>query len=134
MDFQLIGIMVLLLAVIASRFVSEKATRFLSDEQKTALMEGFSKYRIFFMVPIILVILFYYTGMKLFPHLRAQVTLACVALLVLYVIVTNGLMIKKLRDLKMPAEYTRWFLLARVILYASLAIFIYVFAVVAQVE
>ncbi len=134
MDLQFIGILVLLGAVIVSRFVSEKATRFLNDDQKTALMEGFAKYRLYFLLPIVLVIVLYYAGVKLLPNLRSQVTLACVALLVVYVIVTNALMLKKLRELAMPAEYTRRFFLARAILYASLVAFIYVFAAMARVE
>ncbi|MBP7585282.1 MAG: hypothetical protein KBA61_14675, partial [Spirochaetes bacterium] len=60
MDLQFIGILVLLGAVIISRFVSEKATRFLNDDQKTALMEGFAKYRLYFLLPIVLVIVLYY--------------------------------------------------------------------------
>ena len=134
MDLQFIGIMVLLAAFIAARFISEKATRFLEDAQKTTLMEGFSKYRLYFLLPIVLVIVLYYAGVKLFPYLRAQITLACVALLAVYVIITNALMLKKLRDLAMPVEYTRRFFLARAILYASLAAFIYIFATMARVE
>lgn len=132
MDPQFIGILAFLAAIIISRFISEKAARFLSGEQKVALMESFSGYRIYFLLPVVLVIVLFYAGVTLYPHLRGQVSLAGFALLLVYVLVTNTLVFRKMKALALPREYTRRIFLARLILYASLAVFIFMFSATGQ--
>jgi hypothetical protein len=132
MDARFIGILAFLAAIIISRFISEKAAGFLSGEQKAALMEGFTRYRTLFLLPILLVILLFYAGVVTFPHLRGQVTLASFVLLLVYVVITNTLVFRKMKSLDLPADYTRRIILARLILYASLAVFMFVFVIAEQ--
>jgi hypothetical protein len=134
MDMQFMGILAFLAAIIISRLMSEKALRFLNTEQKDALMEGFYKYRILFMLPVILVIGLFYAGVLLFPEHKGQVTLAGFALLLVYVITTNTLVFRKLKALNLPREYTLRIIFARLILYASLCAFIFIFAASGRVE
>lgn len=133
MDRQFIGIMAFLAAIVISRVVSEKALRFLNTAQKDALMEGFSSFRIYFMLPVIIVIGLFYAGVSLYPELKGQVTLAAFALLLVYVITTNTLVFRKMKALNLPREYTHRIIFARLILYVSLCVFIFMFATAGQV-
>jgi len=125
----MIGLGAFVAAILASRLISEKAMAFLDEGQKLRLLEGFSRFRAYFLLPVIGIILFYYGGMKLFPRHAGNVSIAGAALLVAYVVGANMAIFRKLKSLEMPMAYVKRVVLARALLYLSLAALICFFAV-----
>jgi len=119
------GIIALLVAMIASRFLSERGYRTLSPEQKLRLMDGFSSTRMYSMGPLLVLIAAFWFLMTQTDVNRQVVTMTFFGLLIAYVITRTVMNQRKLHVLDMPAEYRRSFLIAQAVSLAGIAWFFY---------
>ncbi len=127
-DREFIAIIVFLVAVFASRFANEKANRCLSDGERLSLIEAFSRYRLFFMLPVVVILVSYFILIRSFPAWMAVISTVYFGVILAYIIGTNCITLKKIRELNLPAAYRKYFLISKVIVYSGLAFFLYVMA------
>ena len=122
---QISGFIVLLVAVVISRFINERGYRTLKPYEKLRLMDGFSATRMYSMVPLLaLVAAFWFLVTKTDVNKRV-VTMSYFGLMALYVVLRTILNQKKLTTLEMPQQYRRSFMIAQAISLVGVAWFFY---------
>jgi hypothetical protein len=116
---------VFLAAVVVSRMISERGYRTLESEDKLRLMDGFSKKRMYSMLPLLALIgLYWYFSTQ--TELGGPIlTIAYFGLLILYVVVNALINNQILKRLEMPESYCRSFSIAQVISFLGVAWFFY---------
>lgn len=115
-----IGVFAYFGCLFASRIVSERAFRTLADEQKVTLMDAFSGMRAYSALPVILIAAVTFGLFFLFPRFILLSMIACFAMLLLYMLLINVMVWRRLNSLDLPADFRRQFLIARSIYYAGL--------------
>lgn len=123
METSIIGFIAFIIAYVAGRIISERALNLLSEDEQKKLLQGFSKYKIFSLVGIILIVVIHY-GLRFFvPESSAASMPAIVTALVLYLLANTVISYKKLKNLEMPDEYINRFLFSTLIQYVGLFLF-----------
>ena len=99
----ILGLAALIGIVLFNRHRNEKSLKLLTDEQRGQLLNHFSGFRIYSLYALLAVIgLYWLIGyLDLFQDTGALYTL----LLVLYLLVTQWLTMKKLKEIDLPASY-----------------------------
>lgn len=118
---EISGYIVLLCAVVLSRYLTETSFRALDDQDKLRLMNGFSRSRAFGLVPILIIIGLYFYLIRNSEFDRDLITVAYFATLALYVLVRLVMNQRKLTALAMPPAYRRGFLFAQLISFIGVA-------------
>ncbi len=127
-DRELVAIIVFLVSVFASRFVNEKANRCLNGGERESLIEAFARYRLFFMLPVVVILVSYFILIRALPAWFPVISTVYLGVILAYIIGTNFITLKKIRDLNLPAAYKKYFIASKLIVYSGLAFFLYVMA------
>lgn len=121
------GIIVLLVTIVLSRILNERALRELSAEEKVRLIDGFASARAYSLIPLVVLVGVYWlllTKTKLDPQL---VSVLYFGLIFAWIMVRTYLNQRKLRELEMPANYRQRFLISQAISLGGFAWFCFAF-------
>lgn len=122
---QISGFIALLVAIIVSRFISERGYRALDSEQKLRLMDGFSSTRMYSMVPLLVLVAGFWYLVTNTEIDKQLVTTAYFGLLIVYIVARTVLNQRKLLTLEMPAAYRRMFMIAQTVSLVGMAWFFF---------
>lgn len=123
MDTSIIGFVAFIIAYIAGRIISERALKLLNENERLKLLQGFSKYRIFSLVGVIILVVMHYALQSLMPNSYVASMPVFVGVLVLYLLLSSIYAYKKLKNLEMPDNYINQFLLSTLVQYIGLFLF-----------
>ena len=118
-----IGIIILLTCVVVSRIISMKATRSISKEKKAEMIDKFSGFAAYGMIPYVVIIAAYFLVAKYTEIDKVLLTWLYFGLLILMIIATQIYSIKKLREMDLDSGYMRKYTIARVISMTGFAVF-----------
>src|SRR5262245_26704093 len=105
MDRGIIGLCLMFGAIVVSRVYGERALKTLTPEQKVRLLDGFSRFRVLNLIPIVVLFIGYVGGLRYFPeHATELVIASLIAVLVLFAI-NHVLIARKLREIDTPPTY-----------------------------
>jgi hypothetical protein len=124
---EISGIIVLLVTIVLSRILNERALRELSPDEKVRLIDGFASARAYSLIPLVVLVGVYWlllTKTKLDPQL---VSVLYFGLIFAWIMVRTYLNQRKLRELEMPATYRQRFLVSQAISLVGFAWFFYTF-------
>ena len=119
-----IGFIILLCYVALSRVISEKGLRRLQAEQKVKLLDSFSKMRMYYTIPPIVLLGFFFFLIYRFKELSFYWFWGFIVLIIAFQLVMTYIIVKKLKSIDMPLEYIRKAIFARWIIFAGLIILI----------
>ncbi|XXY53115.1 hypothetical protein WME91_18470 [Sorangium sp. So ce269] len=113
--WQFAWLIVSLLLIVGSRVMNERALSALSASDKARLVDGFSKQRIYTLVPVIALLIVNYAAIKLAPERTTEIFAVVIALTVALLIAGNVIAMRKLRSLGLPGSYIRKYLASRAV-------------------
>ena len=119
------SVFVLLAAVILSRVIRERGYRKLEPDAKIRLMDGFSSFRAYSMVPIVILIGGYWFLVTKANMNHRALTVGYFGLLFAYVAIYSIWVQAKLATLEMPADYRRMFLTSQILSFLGIAWFFF---------
>ena len=122
MNNSTVYFLVLIVAVIASRIVSERALKQLSNDEKGKLLDSFLSHRLYNTIVILGLVVAYFVATNYFPQSFSTLTLIFIILFFTVSATISVLSYKKLRALNMPAGYIKSFLVSMAIQYAGVAV------------
>lgn len=123
MDNSIIGFIVFIAAYVIGRLVGERGLKKLTEEERGRLLGGFSKYRVFSLLGVIVLVVIHYSFRALAPDSRAAGLPFFVVALVFYLLLSSLYSYRKLKSLGMPDAYINNFLLSTLIQYAGIFVF-----------
>lgn len=125
MNFSLLfSFFLLFLSIFIARIISEKATQALSDDKKLALIDLFSKKRIY-SLGIILGVFALYIFVQMVESIDAVLAnIIYFGFLLLYMFISGYLSYRKLKNHDFPAAYIKSYLFALVVRFVGLAVFV----------
>ena len=109
----------LIVAIIASRIVSENALKKLSNDEKGILLDSFSAYRLYNTVVILGLFVMYFAATNYFPQSYSILTLIFIVLFFIVSVTISVLSYKKLKSINMPEGYIKSFLMSMAIQYTG---------------
>jgi len=123
---MMIGFVALFAGLITSRLFTEKSLRLLDSEQRQTLFEAFSKYRLFSVLPIVIIAMAdWFIIRRYFPYRDTNLsTMLMVGLLIGIVVVSNIFVFARIRHFGFPPLAVRYFLLGRALQYTGMGVFI----------
>jgi hypothetical protein len=121
MDPLTIGFVALLLAIVVSRMLAERAYRVLSDDEKLRLMDGFSTFRTYSTLPALAIVLLMFGLPPVLPGSEAWIGVGGIGLLVVVSIVLHFVVVRILGRLNLPPRYVRGYLVSRHVAHLGLA-------------
>lgn len=117
------AIIVLLVAVAASRFISAKALKRLSPEKKTELIDKFTGFSAVYMIPVVVIFIAFVCVIK-FTHLNPEVvSWIFYGLMLIFIVVSQVIASKKLKELHLDPSYIKSYTISRVISLSGFAVF-----------
>lgn len=122
----IIAIIIFLVLIVVSRYFSEKGLKSLTDEQKSALIDEFSKMRIFVLIPIITLVGLYFLILKYFRQHYFIATIVYFVAIIAYLIGNNIFIYFKLKKLDLSDEYRKQYIIAQSLRYIGIVIFLFV--------
>ncbi|MCW3104422.1 MAG: hypothetical protein JWO09_2862 [Bacteroidetes bacterium] len=120
---SLISIALILLPILISRFMLERALGKLDGEMKLKLLDGFSKqrkYRLFIVVPCLFI---YLLSLKFFPGQIINIVIFAGILLSVYFVAGSVVNYRKVRALGVPESYSNTYKWASTIVAAGFVAF-----------
>ncbi|MCM2370401.1 hypothetical protein NB063_07160 [Rhodopirellula sp. ICT_H3.1] len=124
---QASGFIAILVAIVLSRFISERGYRELNSDEKLRLMDGFSSTRMYSMVPLLMLVAVFWFLTTQTDLSREVVGTAYFGLLIAYIVLRTVLNQRKLAALEMPTAYRRSFMAAQAISLVGVAWFFFTF-------
>ena len=100
-----------------------KATRSISKEKKAEMIDKFSGFAAYGMIPYVVIIAAYFLVAKYTEIDKVLLTWLYFGLLILMIIATQIYSIKKLREMDLDSGYMRKYTIARVISMTGFAVF-----------
>lgn len=104
------GLAVFAAAYILSRIINERGLKMLNADEKARLLDGFSKFRLFSSVAIIVVLGVLILSDRFIQNLPAGFSLAFPFAIISVLLTLNFIGYKKLSTLDLPKEYVRNYL------------------------
>ena len=124
MNNLFISFIVLLVFILASRFINDRANRKLEPQKKADLVDIVSKNRIYSYVAIALIVLLYFVSIKFEIFSNYMIWVGYI-ILVLGLLILNGVRYyKKLKKNDFPDTYLKSFALSTVIRLIGFVVFI----------
>ena len=121
MDNSMLAFLLLLLFIFIARMINEKATKKLDQDQKAALMDLFSKDRIFTFGILIGIVVLFYLSVS-FELIEYSLSFILYIILIFAFIIVSGYMsYKKLKDNNFPDSYIESYLFATSLLLCQVA-------------
>lgn len=117
------GFIILLVSVVISRIITAKALKSLSTEKKADMIDKFSSFSAYGMIPIVIIICVYlllsrYTAID--PNTMMWVYFG---ILLLLITITQIYTFKKLKEMDLDSGYMRRYITAKVISTSGFAVF-----------
>jgi len=119
-----IGIIVLLIFMFVGRWMGANALKELSIEQKIKLLETFTSYRKYVLIPVVVVIGLFLFGLEMFPHQRIMLMVFYFVSLVLVLMFSNFYIFRQLKEVDLPQSYLKRFWISRSLIYSGLGLFL----------
>ena len=119
-----VGIIILLLCIALSRIISERAIKFLSPEEKVILVDSFSNFRTYNLLPLVVIFIAFISANYLMPSLGVSLYIIFLFVTLVFLMVLQILIFRKLVALKMPAVYTKTYVFSKAIVIAGFACWI----------
>lgn len=122
-DGFMIGVILMMVAILISRIVSEKALKKLNADQKTLLIDQFSSQRIWSLAMVILILVGYFLALK--TRVLEPITMMTIYIVVLAVFMTIQIKssISKLQRIEIGSAYIRSYKISAGIRTLGIAIF-----------
>jgi hypothetical protein len=121
MNNTTIYFLILIVSIVASRIVSERALRQLSTDEKGTLLDSFSSYRLYNTVVILGLVVAYLVAMNYYPQSYSMLTLIFIILFFTISGTITALSYQKLKSIGMPDSYIKSFLISLGIQYVGVA-------------
>lgn len=112
----------LIVAIVISRVLMERALRQLSTDEKARLLDSFSGYRTWNLAGVLLLAVLYFAGMRYLPQWRLTWDLLFLASFLAVILAVSTLSYRKLKELNLPTGYIKSYLLSLGIQYAGVAV------------
>jgi len=123
---QLIPVFIVLMALMfLSRMFMEKGLKLLDDSKKAEMYTAFSGSKKLFLIPSIILIGAFMIAISRYPQYSMHISLGFAAVVLLYTGASNLHIYKKLKNIGIPDEYFRYFILSRVIVVAGMCVIVY---------
>lgn len=114
-DLSNVGIVVLLLCIVVSRIISERALKTLNQEEKMALVDSFSKLRTYNLIPLVVLFLVFLATQYLAPSMGTTPYIVFLCAILAFLIILQYVIFLKLKKLEMPDHYTKKYVCSRFI-------------------
>lgn len=112
-------IVVLFAAILISRIITERALKRLKSEDKARLLDSFSGYRIFNSALTLGIFIIWLVLIEYLPHWRFTLTAIFVLVFLGVSAAISVLSYRKMKDLNLPADYIKSYLLGLAIQYVG---------------
>ncbi|MCW3072701.1 MAG: hypothetical protein JWO44_2591 [Bacteroidetes bacterium] len=122
-DDMIISIALILVPILISRFMLEKALGKLDGEMKLKLLDGFSKqrkYRLFIVIPCMFI---YLLSLRFFEEQTVKIVVFAGILLSVYFVIGSVVNYRKIRALGVPESYSKTYKWASMIVAAGFIAF-----------
>ncbi|KAF5039980.1 hypothetical protein DSECCO2_538270 [anaerobic digester metagenome] len=124
MDTILIAFLIFMVAIIGARMINDRANKKLDNEKRAALFDLFAKGRIFMYIALAGIVAIFVVSLK-FELLDTMLTFLIYAVLLFaYVIVTNYIAWKRLKENNYPDFYIRSYIFSSVIRIVGIVVFL----------
>jgi hypothetical protein len=107
----LFGLIGLVVAVMISRIIMERALKRLGPDVKARMVDAFSAYRIYNYAAILTLMVLYFACVRYFPQQSSVITPVFFLLFLVVTGVVSFLSYRKLKALEMPSHYVRSYLI-----------------------
>ncbi|MFN7947124.1 MAG: hypothetical protein U0Z53_17360 [Blastocatellia bacterium] len=111
----------LIVAIVISRIIMERALRQLSVDEKARLLDSFSGYRTWNLAAVLLLAALYFAGMRYLPEWRLTWDLLFLASFLTAILAVSVFSYRKLKMLNLPTGYIKSYLLSLGIQYVGVA-------------
>ncbi len=111
----LIGTMAFLATAIMSRMIREKALKTLSTDEKASLVDAFSSFRIYTFVSVLALMVIFYLCLNYLVLDQSFIFIGYGVCLVIFLLVSNGVVYRSLRKLQLPDRYIKSYILSSLI-------------------
>src|SRR5438874_2437971 len=118
----LFGIIALVIAIIISRIIMEKALKHLSSDEKARLVDAFSRYRIYNYAAVLVLMVLYLASTKYFLRFNFIITPLFFISFLVVTSILSLLSYRKLKALNIPAGYIRSYLISLGIQYVGIGV------------
>ena len=117
------GLLILFATLFGSRYLSERATKLLSDEQKLTLLDSFQRLRVIGALPLVFIV-FMFFGLTYFPAGWMWLGyFGAWALLAIYFVIIHRIISRRLTELNINANFRAAYNRARFVSYSGFATF-----------
>lgn len=123
MDNGTVGLVVFIASFIAARIINERALKKLEKEEAARLLKGFSRFRIYSLLGIVVIVVAYIAEPLFLPGRKYLTPPVLMGVLVAFLLMTSTIAFRKLKKLGMPDSYVNKHLLATFIQYTGIFIF-----------
>jgi hypothetical protein len=124
MDTSLIAFLIIIIAIIGSRIITDHANKQLDTEKRAALFDLFSKGRILMYIALVGIVVIFVVSLK-FKLLDPTISfLIYTSLLFAYVFFTSYIAWKRLKGNDYPASYIQSYIISSVIRIVGLVVFL----------
>lgn len=123
MDNGTVGLVVFIASFIAARIINERALKKLEKEEAARLLKGFSRFRIYSLLGIVVIVVAYIAEPLFLPGRKYLTPPVLMGVLVAFLLMTSAIAFRKLKKLGMPDSYVNKHLLATFIQYTGIFIF-----------
>jgi len=124
MDTSLIAFLIIIIAIIGSRIITDHANKKLDTEKRAALFDLFSKGRILMYIALVGIVVIFVVSLK-FKLLDPTISfLIYTSLLFAYVFFTSYIAWKRLKGNDYPASYIQSYIISSVIRIVGLVVFL----------
>lgn len=114
-----VGLALLLAGLFGSRFVAERAMKLLSPEEKLALLDSFSRLRVFGGLPLVFLVFFFF-GIGYLPQVWIwPAYLGGCVLFIIYFVIIHRIVSQRLSGLGINARYQAAYNRARWVSYSG---------------
>jgi hypothetical protein len=121
-DWVTLGIIFFFVCAMVNRLISERALKYLSDDQKALIVDVFSRMRACYLIPIVSIIVVFFGANFLMPGHSLVFLVIFLILLACYAVAMHIIVMRKLRKYNLPNQYIRSILLSRGISFVGLAV------------
>ena len=111
----------LIVAIVISRVIMERALRQPSADEKARLLDSFSGYRTWNLAAVLLLAVLYFAGMRYLPEWRLTWDLLFLASFLTAILAVSVFSYRKLKTLNLPTGYIRSYLFSLGIQYVGVA-------------
>ncbi len=123
MDNSTIGLLVFIAGFIGGRLIKEQGLKSLSEEEKAVLVKGFSRYRIFSVIGLVLLVLTHFGVRGIYPNSLVASSPVLIGVMVFYLLGSSFIAFKKLHQLNMPDHFITKFLISTLVQYVGIFVF-----------